>query len=244
MNKVNKKYALHNSYFKHTVYKDEYPKTPIEIVMYYLEYNELPFECSMDNWLYEMYNEYQKRNSVLYEQFLTPYNTVNRMIVLLNSNCVWYNESSVLEIGIGTGQITKELLNIEQYKGIDIDYKMIEINKLIFPEHQDKFIQMDFVNNSGKLIELNKCNKFDYIISNPPYSLIPELLETIYDVLDDNGYAVLLLPNGFLNKSRPKKLKEMIDKFNILYSEKNNEKFERTNINTELYLIEKKLDMV
>ena len=60
--KVDKKYALNNSYFKNR--KNSYPANPLEVAMYHEQHGTLPFDYSGTDWLYETYIEYQKRNSV------------------------------------------------------------------------------------------------------------------------------------------------------------------------------------
>ncbi|MDB0602327.1 ParB/RepB/Spo0J family partition protein [Tenacibaculum maritimum] len=51
--KVSKKYALNNSYFKNR--KTDYPANPLEVLDYWMQHNELPFDMGDEsNWMYEV----------------------------------------------------------------------------------------------------------------------------------------------------------------------------------------------
>lgn len=222
-----KKYALNNSYFKNHL--PDMPHYPVEVVKYFKENNDLPFEYSGENWVYEMFCEFQKRGGVQLEQFLTPDKTAKRMFDLLR-NYNGISTSSVLEIGCGTGQITKHLEVYQSVKAIDIDKDMIEICQTLYNADNIEFIKSDYKEFTGK---------FDYIICNPPYSDVPELLSCIDRNLADNGLAVVLLPAMTFKKERPKKLVELLSKFKVIQSEPMTEKFERTGVNAEISVIQR-----
>lgn len=71
------------------------------------------------------------------------------------------NEAKILDIGFGTGILTKRLYD-DGYEiwGIDFSQKMIEISRRKMPEA--KLIQYDFVNGIPEELE---SEKFDFIIS-------------------------------------------------------------------------------
>lgn len=230
-----KKYALNNSYFKNRT--PDMPKYPLDIVKYFTENGELPFAYygEMDNWVYEMFCEYQKRASINFEQFLTPSATAKYMYDLLVNEIIRTADHhfSILEIGCGTGQITKYLTQLEDdadsITAIDFDPDMITICKLLYPESSIEFIQEDFT-------EHNK--QYDYIITNPPYSNLVGIFQCLDKCLKDTGFAVLLLPVGAVQKERPKALVELLSKFSFT-TFKMNEKFERTGTVAEISLIYK-----
>ncbi len=57
-----KKYALRNSYFKHTLYNENYPKEPLDIWNYYQKNKELPFDLQPEgDFVYDYIVEYQKK---------------------------------------------------------------------------------------------------------------------------------------------------------------------------------------
>ncbi len=68
---IKKKYALNNSYFKNKGPQD--PSTPFEVLEYVKQHNELPYKEKIhDNWFYDCFVEYQKRNGVFNSQYFTP----------------------------------------------------------------------------------------------------------------------------------------------------------------------------
>ena len=137
---------------------------------------------------------------------------------------------TVLDICCGYGQLTYSL---EKYgfwvKGIDIDKSLCNL--------YEKFT------NSGatKMNFEDLKEKQDLIISNPPYSIpvVTEFLLKLYEILSDKGLAVILLRAGFVDKERPKKLYEILQKFEILHREEREEEFKHTKIKTEILVLKK-----
>ena len=68
--KIAKRYALANSYFKNRLLI--WPDTLCEIHDYLQQHGELPFRYDGDNWSYDALCERQKRRGVRLSQYLTP----------------------------------------------------------------------------------------------------------------------------------------------------------------------------
>lgn len=233
---MKKKYALNNSYFKNSYH--DMPKDPLGVIQYVVENGDLPFNYSGENWVYDMFCEYQKRRGVDFEQFLTPDDTAQKMVNILTINLTNPpNNSEIFEIGCGTGQITKYLNNFKHIYAIDVDSRMVDICNYVLNT------QSRNCNFSLEKKAFESCyeygRRFDGIICNPPFSDIPGLLETVHFNLKDEGKAVVLLPKGTFQKERPKKLTQVMSKFEVINQWDMDQDFARTNVKAEISLIQK-----
>jgi len=225
--KIKKRYALNNSYFKNKRPQD--PSNPIECFYYVEQHGELPYNSELEDcWLEECFAEFQKRNTEykMLEQFFTPSDTAKRMNELLdeygNKDCVY-----ALDVCCGYGALSKNSPFI--IKGLDIDNSLCELYENYTG---NKATCMDFMEYNGK--EKN-------IISNPPYSIktLTAFLEKLYNILEDDGIAVLLLPKGFIDKERPKATVEALEKFGVGHREDMREEFASTKMTAEIVVIKK-----
>ena len=89
--------------------------------------------------------------------------------------------------------------------------------------------------------EDNFANKYNLIVSNPPYEVkyLTKFLEFVDEHLNETGKAVLLIPSGFLDKQRPANLVQVLNKFFIELREPMSEKFERTGTVAEIVVLSK-----
>jgi cyclopropane fatty-acyl-phospholipid synthase-like methyltransferase len=178
--------------------------------------------------MYDAFVEKQKRDGVYLSQFFTPDQTAERISELAVD--FFGEENNVLDACCGFGQLSKALIEKGfTVEGFDLSENMISLYKNL----SDKADVLDF----GDYTEL-----FDCIVSNPPYERkeLTEFLECLSNqMLTDDGKAILLLPKGFVDKDRPKKLVEVLQKFEILHREDMQEEFARTKINAEIVVIEK-----
>lgn len=221
-----KKYALNNSYFKNKGYG--IPDTILEIAKYNQEKGELPFAYSGVNWVYDAFCERQKRKGVYNSQFLTPDETVDRMMHFAGK---YFTSNSVLEPCCGTGQITKELINDEyNVTAFDVDTELVELCNILYSEAC--ITQSDFRDFKGA---------YDQVIANPPYEtpILTEFLNWIDSIQSVGGVSILLIPAGFINKDRPRKVFETLQKFSIVEVESMQESFERTNCKAEIVVLRK-----
>ncbi len=227
LNKVEKKYALNNSYFKNR--KSEYPDTLLEIVQYWKEFDQLPFEYIGKNWIYDAMCERQKKLGIINSQYLTPDKTAKQIAEMTNNFVP--KDSKVLDACCGTGQLTKYLIESGlKVTGFDIDEQMVEICKLLYPT--GTFSTYDFNQD-------NNLGKWDLIVANPPYEQkeIVSFLEWLSLALNKDGKAILLIPKDFLAKDKPKKLVEMISRFEVLHQEEMTETFFHTSWKSDIHIL-------
>lgn len=230
--KVKKKYALNNSYFKNRTYN--MPSNPFEVYLYFKEYGELPYTDGelTDNWIYECFVEFQKRNGVYNSQFFTPEKTASEMVYKLEMYANFNDE--ILEPCCGFGQITRLLANagFEKVTAFDNAATLVEIASDLLPNFE--ILNDDFRNSEDE-------RKYEFIISNPPYEVkeLTQFLEYCLTKLYTKGKAILLIPAGFLDKSRPANLVKVLNDFSILERIKMAEEFARTKISAEIVVLEK-----
>lgn len=230
--KVKKKYALNNSYFKNRNYG--MPSNPYEVYQYFNQHSELPYADGelTDNWIYECFVEFQKRNGVYNSQFFTPENTAQEMVYRLQN---YANvDDMILEPCCGFGQITRTLANngFEKVTAFDIDSKLVEIASDFIPGFE--IYEDDYMNSQNE-------RKYEFIISNPPYEVkgLTQFLEYSLTKLHTKGKAILLIPVVFLDKTRPANLVKVLNDFSILERIPMLEEFARTKTKAEIVVLEK-----
>ena len=230
--KVKKKYALNNSYFKNRNYGT--PSNPYEVYQYFDQHGELPYVDGelTDNWIYECFVEFQKRNGVYNSQFFTPENTAQELVWRLGMYANAGDE--ILEPCCGFGQITRILSNegFSNVTAFDIDSKLVEIASDFIPGYE--IIEDDYMNSDDE-------RKYEFIISNPPYEVkeLTQFLEYSLAKLHIKGKAILLIPVGFLDKTRPANLVKVLNDFSILERIPMLEEFARTKTKAEIVVLEK-----
>lgn len=101
------------------------------------------------------------------------------------------SESSVLEIGPGTGVLTKYLVDHynENLYLIDIDDESIAYLHLRYPSWKDRIILADFINSPLNYVERSKFN----IIGNFPYNISSQIFFKILEVYDQVDVVVGML---------------------------------------------------
>jgi len=229
-----KRFSLNNSYFKNRT--PQMPATPLDVMYYFNQHGELPFDMGSDtdNWLYETYIEYQKRNNVYHSQFFTPPATAIQMCGLAHQ--YFDKEMIVLDACCGFGALSKPLIQDGfRVMGFDFSNEMVQLyNSQFLTQTVDVCEQINFMEG-----EFDK--KYYNIISNPPYEgpALTKFLECIHENLIDGGTAVLLIPKNFVDKDKPKALVSILEKFTVTHREDMQEDFARTGIKAEIVVLEK-----
>ena len=225
--KKQKKYKLHNSYFKVNRMLN-LPDSILEIAEYEKANGELPFAYTGNNWVYDAFCERQKYRGVDNSQFLTPDNTVKQMMHFVEK---YFFHKNVLEPCCGTGQITRELLKTGyDVLAFDSDSEHVRLCKLLYPDLS--VFQYDFRDSPYFA---------NQIIANPSYEIseLTDFLEWIERIQGFGGIAILLLPKGFVNKKKPKRTVNALSRFEILEIEDMKEGFVRTETRAEIVVLRK-----
>lgn len=219
------------------------PKTPTEINKYYQENKELPFAYAGENWLYDCYNEYQKRNGVSSSQFFTPDATADEMADMA---CKYFHEDEpIVDMCCGFGQLTKALIRYENSVWREEAEEKVFNDNIVGYDFDSTMVEL-YKTNTGKpakQLDFENWNEtFVNIISNPPYEvpLLTKFLEKLAENLHPAGRAILLIPKGFIDKTRPKNIAEVISKFEIEERQDMEESFARTGAKAEIVVLEKK----
>ena len=119
------------------------------------------------------------------------------------------NPTNILEPSIGQGDLVKFI--IEKNSNITFDMYEIDIKiKLLDKINKNKVIY-------GNFLEQNIIKLYKTIIGNPPYirtkkgNLYIDFIEKCYNLLDNNGELIFIVPSDFLKlTSASKLLNEMI----------------------------------
>ena len=227
--KIAKRYALANSYFKNRLLI--WPDTLCEIHDYLQQHGELPFRYDGDNWSYDALCERQKRRGVRLSQYLTPDATARRIAAL----AVRYfeNDSRIMDVCCGTGQLTRALIaegvHPSQIVGLEVDRELADFYARLYPVTQTligPYRDIDF-----------RCEN---VIANPPFEIgeCTAFLQWLSRTQRSGARAVLLLPYGFIDKQRPKSVQETMRHFIVHYRAPMQEPFARTNCCAEIIVLE------
>lgn len=209
--KVSKQYALENSYFKFRL--ASWPDSIGEIYDYLEQHGELPFRYTGDNWIYDAMCERQKRKGVAFSQYLTPDSIAELMADL--SRQYLPTDISTLEPCCGTGQLIRALMKVgygqEMITAFDIDPQMAALCARIYP-------QTDIFCGDFRKVELYGMN----IIANPPFetAICTPFLTWLGSVQFHGNVAVLLLPNGFIDRTKPNDIGRVMEQYEILNRKK------------------------
>ena len=230
LDKVKKKYALNNSYFKYR--SANMPSNPNEVAEYVEQHNELPYNSELnDNWLYDCYIEFQKRVGVVNSQFFTPPDTARRVAEIV-SDLVPENER-ILDACCGFGQLTKAMQKegFNQIEAFDFSSSMTDL----YYSYTGLDARLYDFRDKDKLL----VNKYETIVANPPYETkeLIQFFEFLNDYLYANGKAILLLPHGFLDKTSPAKLVVSLNGYAIEHRELMTEDFARTKSKAEIVVL-------
>lgn len=224
---VAKRYAV-SSYFKHR--KPDSPGTVLECFQYLKEHGKLPYETAAENLAYDAYYHFQKRAGVQFSQHFTPDATALRMAEIADKH--FHANCEVIDACCGFGQLSAPLASKGFIlKGFDQNAELVEIYNTVQGE-----------NCSAEILSIDEMYGLHMnLIANPPYEIpvITSFFENLEIVLDTKAIAVLLLPVGLVDKTKPKRLAKSIAGFTVLEREDMKESFGHTTWKSEIVVLQK-----
>ncbi|MBN2127777.1 MAG: ribosomal RNA small subunit methyltransferase A [Candidatus Diapherotrites archaeon] len=127
-----------------------------------------------------------KSKKQLSQNFLIDEKILEEIIALADLK----SKDKVLEIGCGTGFLTKKLLEKSSVIGVEKDFQLIELLKKEFTDKKFTLIEGDFL--KVKLPEFNK------VVSLPPYHISSLILMKLMHY--DFDYALIVFQKDFTEK--------------------------------------------
>lgn len=192
INKLIKKYNLNNNFTKEQYdlyYEDLVNKTKIITKEYLLNYSHN--EDEKIETIGTIFNMLIKENKIIKAgEFYTPIFLIDKILEI----CKIEDNSNIFEPSAGTGNIVYSIL--KKYNNVNIVAN--EYNKHILEllkENLKEYNNIKYTNLDGS----NSIDNYDYIIANPPYSIIPHESEFVKNLLEKcNKKAIFILPKSFL----------------------------------------------
>ena len=179
---------------------------------------------------------------------LGQYFTTNKELKEKVLSLILNNPSNILEPSMGQG----DLVTFIKDKNPDITFDMYEIDKeIIFLDKIDKN-KIIF----GDFMKQKITKKYKTIVGNPPYvrtkkgNLYIDFTEKCYDLLDNDGELIFIVPSDFLKLSSASKLLNTMMRngtFTHIYHPHNEKLFDNASIDVIVFrycknnLIEKKV---
>jgi len=165
-------------------------------------------------------------------QFFTTNNELKNKVV----DFILNNPSNILEPSIGRG----DLISIVYDRLSNISFDMYEIDETI--QLLDVIDKTDVI--YGDFLKQNITKKYKTIIGNPPYvrtkkgNLYIDFIEKCYNLLEDNGELIFIVPSDFLKlTSSSKLLNDMMlnGSFTHIFHPNNEKLFENANIDIIIF---------
>jgi 16S rRNA (adenine1518-N6/adenine1519-N6)-dimethyltransferase len=97
------------------------------------------------------------------------------------------SQTPVLEIGPGTGVLTKHLINeIGSFHALDVDQESVDYLKKVYPEHSEKFLLADFLESDLIKISGERFN----VIGNFPYNISSQIMFRVLEYRNHVPFVV------------------------------------------------------
>jgi 16S rRNA (adenine1518-N6/adenine1519-N6)-dimethyltransferase len=125
-----------------------------------------------------------KAKKHLGQHFLNDENIAKKIVdAVLDEN----SSNALIEIGPGTGVLTKHLIHLPNFWALDIDTESIEFLRNAYPEHIHKIVEADFLEiDIHKLVGDKNIN----IIGNFPYNISSQIMFRVLENRDKVDVAV------------------------------------------------------
>ncbi len=92
----------------------------------------------------------------------------------------------LVEVGPGTGVLTKSLITRDNFFAVDVDTESIEYLKKAYPKYQDKIMEGDFLK-----MDLSKLFPGHFaVIGNFPYNISSQIMFKVLDLRDNVDVVV------------------------------------------------------
>ncbi|WP_258101835.1 16S rRNA (adenine(1518)-N(6)/adenine(1519)-N(6))-dimethyltransferase RsmA [Marinoscillum pacificum] len=118
------------------------------------------------------------------QHFLKDENIARKIVEGLQQKDV----ATMLEIGPGTGVLTKYLLEREGFVAFDVDGESVDYLKEVYPDHAEQFRLQDFLK-----YDLDSLAKPISVIGNFPYNISSQLFFRIWDHRNDVTEVVCMI---------------------------------------------------
>lgn len=118
------------------------------------------------------------------QHFLTNTAIADKIVASVNNN-----DLHLLEIGPGTGVLTKQLIKKDGFLAVDVDRESVEYLKKQWPEYADKIILEDFLKSD---ISKHFPSKFS-IIGNFPYNISSQIFFKVLEVRNQVEEVVCMI---------------------------------------------------
>ena len=112
------------------------------------------------------------------QHFLKDENIARKIVDSLKNT-----SNEVLEVGPGTGVLTKHLVELPKFKALDVDQESIEFLKQTYPSHQEKFLLQDFLSLGLEDGPYAVIGNFPYNISSQLFFKVWENRNTVEEVV-------------------------------------------------------------
>jgi 16S rRNA (adenine1518-N6/adenine1519-N6)-dimethyltransferase len=139
-----------------------------------------------------------KAKKSLGQHFLNDQNIANKIVNSLESD----DSSVMLEIGPGTGVLTKLLVNIHKnFFAIDIDKRMTELLAEILPDFKENIIHANVISYDFKKFNSSSVS----VIGNLPYFLSSQIFFKVLENRDIVKQAVFMIQKEVAERIASKK---------------------------------------
>ena len=211
-----------------------WPDSPTAALAYWLQHGSWPFDFRLPDRLVDQYYEvqiaYQKRRGVYADQFFTSPGNCDFVFDCIQKDATSRLARTVLDACAGFGMLASRLLDNENYAVTTLE------RDWVLPNDSDVLLEGRANIVRDEFQTYQPAEKFDLVVSNPPFSgnTGVEFIQSIPKFLAPYGMAWLILPVGFVDKTRPKALTDALDRFSIERRVNLPEDFAHTKIRCEL----------
>lgn len=231
--RITKKYTV--DYYWKGGAPPQCPQNTSQALAYYIQHKEWPFtlpnpEAPLVEQYYAAKISHQKRSGVWADQHFTS--PINANFVFDQMFVPSVRGKRLLDACSGFGMLASGAVRHgHSVTLLERDYELFNDAMLIFADASNEAVHIceDFKNYWPS-------TPFDVVVSNPPFSSNSgvEFLEQLHHWLVPRGSAFLILPQGFIKKTRPARIPSALEKFAVLWTTDLPDEFAHTKVKCEL----------